>query len=318
MPVVLKIMNKVLEENYIDTARPGSLAGPKNFYRSFKERGVNLEFKEVKNWLKTQDSYTLHRPARKTYKRNKVYSNGIDDVWQMDLVDMTKFSKNNKGFKFLITCLDVFSKHAWVVPIKNKSAEETLAGFKIILNNKRIPNKLHTDKGKEFFNRKMRAFLSEKDILIYAVNSEMKASVVERFNRTLKDRMWRYFTLKRSNVYINVLANLVKSYNNSFHRTIKMKPTEVTSKNENVIMNAMYPHRNEINENFKFHVGDTVRISKVKRTFEKGYTPNWTEEVFVITKRIPRIPVVYTLKDLNNEDIEGIFYTEELQQVSTE
>jgi hypothetical protein len=158
--------------------------------------------------------------------------------------------------------------------------------------------------------------LIEEDISFNSVNSELKASVVERFNRTIKEKIYRYFTLKNSFTYTNVLQELVYSYNNNFHRSIKMQPSKVSRAKEEKVFNTLYKYEDiEGKKNFSFEIGDTVRISKFKRIFDKGYTPNWTEEVFIITTRIPRVPPVYKLKDLNNEEIEGVFYETELQKI---
>lgn len=142
----------------------------------------------------------------------------------------------------------------------------------------------------------------------------MKACVVERFNRTLKEKMWRYFTHAGNKKFIEILDDLVKSYNNSYHRTIGTTPTSVNQKNENKIWQRMYSFKNE-DIDLKFKVGDKVRITKEKTLFEKGYTPNWTREIFYINKAIPRLPPVYELKDLNNQIIEGHFYEQEIQKI---
>lgn len=176
-----------LYQEYYDVSQAGSFSGVNGFYRILKEKGIKTTRKAVKEWLMTQEVYTVHRPARKTYPRNKVISGGIDDVWQVDLVDLSKLSRLNNGNKYLITCIDVFSKYAWVQPIKKKSSDAVLEGFKKIINKGRIPLKLQTDQGTEFLNKKFKEYLANKDILLYNVNSELKASVVERFNRTFKE-----------------------------------------------------------------------------------------------------------------------------------
>ena len=134
---------------------------------------------------------------------------GTDDQWQADLVDMSSLARFNKGYKFLLTCIDVFSKFAWVVSLENKTGESLAHGFQTILDTGRSPEKLQTDKGTEFLNRNFQSFLKEKSIHFFTTNSELKASVVERFNRTLKTRMWKYFTAKNTRVYIDILQDIV-------------------------------------------------------------------------------------------------------------
>ena len=316
---MLPNINQLLKENYLDASRPGSLSGLTSFHRALKERGIKIPIKNLKTWLSTQDSYTLHKPAKRKYTRNKVKTMGLDNIWQIDLVDMKKFKRQNKGYQYLLTCIDVFSKYAWVVPLKNKTGKTTMEAFSKILATGRSPLKIQSDQGNEFFNQLFKKLLKEKKINIYSVNSELKASVVERFNRTLKERMWRYFTYNKNYTYINVLKDIVASYNDNYHRTIKMKPKNVNKDNEYRLFNTVYNNNDNTEVTlFKFNIGDKVRISKYKHIFEKGYTPNWTEEIFIISQKIPRIPCVYKLTDLNGDTVEGIFYEEELQKIIKE
>jgi len=182
---------------------------------------------------------------------------------------------------------------------------------------------MQTDEGNEFMNRTLRAYLEKMKIKIYILNSELKAAIVERFNRTLKEKMWRYFTHKQSYRYLDVLNDLVSSYNNSYHRTIKTTPAQVNKTNEDSIWKTIYGHEKqepiEKPINFKLKVGDLVRISKTKMIFDKGYTANWTRELFRIHECIPRHPPVYKIIDTHPtkpEVIQGVFYEKNLQKVS--
>ena len=308
-------MKKQLEPIYWDASQPGSLSGLENVYRVLKRKKIKIKRKELKNWLATQESYTRYRRILKKFPRNKVLTRGIDDLWQIDLTDMQNISKDNKNL-YLVTCIDVFSKFAWVTPIKNKKADNVLEAFKSIINSGiRKPNKLQSDEGTEFLNSKFKSYLDEINVGHYFVNSELKASVVERFNRTIKEKIYRYFTYKNTYNYISVLDDLVKSYNNSFHNAIKTSPANVTRDNEKKIYKTLYGTIENENFNFRFKLGDKVRITKYKRTLEKGYTPKWTEEIFKIKRQIPRKPVVYKIEDLNRDEIEGVFYEPELQVV---
>ena len=288
--------------------------GEKEFYRRIKQVYPKITRTLVHEWLQKQPTFTLHKPARKNYTRNKVLVSSIDEQWQADLVDMQKYSKFNDGYKYILTCIDLFSKFGWAVPLVSKTSENIKTAFQVIFHSGRQPYKLQTDAGTEFINKEVQKFLKEKEIEFFTTNSETKASVVERFNRTIKEKMWRIFTKQNSHRYIDFLKYLLVNYNNSFHRTIKMKPVEVNSSNENEILNKVFRIEQK-SVKFKFNIDDKVRISKVKRHFEKGYTPNWTEEYFIIKDRFPRSPPVYTLKDQQNESIAGIFYEPELQKI---
>lgn len=238
----------------------------------------------------------------------------------MDLVDVAKIAKENRGIKFLLTVIDVFSKFAYVEPIKNKKSETILVSMKKLFKIKK-PKKIQSDKGSEFKNKLVQKFLKEKNVKFYTTNSSLKASVIERFNRTIKEKMWRYFTFKNNFKYIDILNQLVDSYNNSYHRSIKTKPSAVNISNEKKIWKILYGFEKNIGEEVivepKFFVGDRVRISKDKGIFSKGYTPNWTIEIFVIEKILLQNPPLYIIKDLNNEEIEGKFYEQELQKIET-
>ena len=305
-----------LADYYFDTKSPVAFTSPLALYREAKKRYPSLTFQQVKTWIQSKDTYTLHKLVRYNFPRNRVIVTGIDDQWQADLVDISSLAHFNKGYKFLLTCIDVFSKFAWVVPLKNKSGETLVNGFQSILDIGRSPEKLQTDKGTEFLNRNFQSFLKEKNIHFFTTNSELKASVVERFNRTLKTRMWKYFTAKNTRVYIDILQDIVHAHNNSYHRSIGQALSSVSLLNVGQVRRKLYGKSwTKPMRKFKFKSGDQVRFSKSRRTFKKGYLPWWTQEIFTVTKTIPRVPPVYRLQDYADDEIEGVFYAEELQKV---
>jgi hypothetical protein len=278
-------------------------------------RATGLSKKRTQSWLAQQDAYTLHKPARRFYKRNRVEVTGVDNQWQADLVDLQALKQYNDGFNYLLMCLDVFSKYGWAVPLKTKTGKELVQAFQSILAVEgRSPTKLQTDKGTEFLNRNFQEMLRKEGIHFFTTNSELKASVVERWNRTIKERMWRYFTFANTYRYIDILPQLISAYNNSYHSSIKMEPVNVTNDNEQQVRAVLYP-RLEPATHFKYSLGDHVRVSKYKKTFEKGYVPNWSEEIYVIKELKRRPEPVYKLEDLLKVPIEGIFYEPELQRV---
>jgi transposase InsO family protein len=310
-------MDDYLPSIYYDPKRSGGFGGVGRLYQDVKKEGkFKISRKEIKEWLMKQDAYTLHKPMRRHFKRNRVIVGGIDQQWQMDLADMQSMQKFNDGYRYLLVCIDVFSKYAWVVPLKNKTGPALVEAFKIILASGRKPEKIMTDQGTEFLNRHFRALMKEEDIELYNTYNETKASIVERLIRTLKTKMWRYFTAKKTMRYIDMLPNLVYSYNHSIHRSIKVRPVDVTTENEKQVWHTLYDdHSVQKTPKYKFNVGDQVRISKMKRTFEKGYLPNFSKEIFTISKQIPRDPPVYKLKDYDDEELKGTFYDKELQKI---
>ena len=227
---------------------------------------------------------------------------------------MQKFSKWNKGYRYLLNIIDVFSKFAWSIPIKNKTGNTITESFDdVIKKSKRKPKFIWVDQGSEFYNKTFKDWLKKNNIEMYSTFNEGKAVVIERFNGTLKSKMYKQFTVQNNTVWYNILDDLIKKYNNTKHSAIKMKPIEVNKKNQGIVYFNLYGDMEPSKQKQKFKVGDNVRISKYKRkVFDKGYTPNWTEEVFTIDKIQYTNPITYKIKDLNNEPIERSFYEPEL------
>ena len=197
---------------YFNTKSPVAFTSPLALYQEAKKCYPSLTLHQVNTWLQSKDTHTLHKPAWYNFPRNRVIVTGIDDQWQADLVDISSLARFNKGYKFLLNCIDVFSKFAWVVPLKNKTGGSLVNGFQSIVDLGRSLEKLQTDKGTEFLNRNFQSFLKEKNIHFFTTNSELKASVVEHFNLSLKTRMWKYFTAKNDRVYIDILQDIVHGY----------------------------------------------------------------------------------------------------------
>jgi hypothetical protein len=264
----------------------------------------------------------IHRPAIKNFIRRKVVVNNIDEIWAVDIVDMQKFDDDNDGYKYILTVIDCFSKFAWAVPLKSKTTHTTLEAIKKIIHDSgRKPEKIWSDAGREFVSKEVKEWLKVNNIELYHTYSENKSSIIERFNRTLKTNMWKLFTENQDHEYITILPKLLKHYNNSIHRTINMTPTQASKKSNENSLRSRYAeliYDKNAKHKPKFNVGDKVRISKVKGTFEKGYEPNWSYEVFKISKVIHSIPVTYNLVDLEGEPITGSFYEQELQKTSKE
>lgn len=306
-----------LQQLYYDPDSPAAYSGVVQLTRVARQQGLPVTRARVKSWLAEQDTYTLHRPARRRYPRNRVIVGGIDSQWQADLVDMTAFVKANDGYRYLLTCIDILSKYAWVVPIRTKTGAHLIEAFKTIFKSGRKPLFLQTDEGKEFLNKPFQDFLKRHGVFFFHTFNETKASVVERFNRTFKGRMYKHFTANNTRRYLDVVPDLTQGYNQAYHRSIRRAPITVTPDNQKEVRAWLYgPALSSRGPTYRYQVGDLVRISKVKGTFEKSYLPNWSEEMFRILQRHPREPVVYTLEDLNGERLEGTFYETELQPVT--
>ena len=312
-----KRKESLLSKIYYNPRHEASFGGLEKLYRAAKATKNNLKISrnDVRNWLRSQETYTLHKPVRRNYPRNRVFVAGIDDQFEADLADLQSLSAQNDNYRFLLVCIDCFSKYAWVRPIKNKTGPAVSRAFRDILEQGRVPNYLHTDQGTEFLNSQFRNLMRQYGIQFFTTNSETKASIAERFIRTLKQKIYRHFTANNTLRYIDVLQDIVYSYNHTIHRSIKESPANVTRENEFQVRQRLYGEKQAKTKKFKFNVGDLVKISKMRRTFEKAYKQGWTEENFTVAERLARSPPVYKIKDYGGEMLEGIFYEQELQKV---
>ena len=250
----------------------------------------------------------LHKPVIKKFNKRKVYSQFKDNIWGVDLADMQSLSRKNKGIKYLSCAIDLFSKYVFVILLKDKKGISIVNAFnKIIKQSNRKPNKIWVDQGGEFYNRVFKKWLSDNDIIMYSTFNEGKSVEAERFIRTLKNKLYKHMTATGKNIHYDILDDVVNEYNSTEHNTVKMKPIDVGD-NKRVCIDE----HNEKDSRFK--VGDRVRISKFKNIVAKGYTPNWSTEIFIINKINDTVLYTYNLKDLNGEEIIDSFYDKELQK----
>ena len=241
----------------------------------------------------------LHKPIIKKFNKRKVYSQFKDNIWGVDLADMQSLSRENKGIKYLLCAIDLYSKYVFVIPLKDKKGISIVNPFdKIIKQSNRKPIKIWVDQGIIMLYNVFKKWLTDYDIIIYSTYNE----------GTLKNKLYKHMTATGKNVYYDVLDDAVNKYNNTKHSTIKMKPIDAGDNNKRVYIDE----HNEKDSRFK--VVDRVRITKFKKIFAKGYTPNWSKEIFIVDKINDTVPYAYNLKDLNDEEIIGSFYDRELQK----
>ena len=317
---------------YTDPNFSGSFTGINTFYRELKKLDPNVSKGDVKKFLKSSNPYTLHKPIKRPKQFRKVYTKGIKYLYQMDLIVLPDMTQDNDGYTYLVVIIDTFSKFAWVFPSKTKSGKEVLDKIKALLLVER-PDKIQTDRGLEFYNSKFKALLSALGIKHYSTNSPLKASIAERFNRTLMTRLERVFTFQGNRRYVEILPQVVKAYNNTIHRSIGLAPANVTLADTEKIFKKLYPnhikvadeqderkfklHENKLHQTKpSFKVGDTVRIEGDKGKFQKGYEQNWKLEVFKIKEVHHTAPITYMLEDYKGEAIDGSYYKSELQLVN--
>jgi len=306
---------------YFDSKQPGAFAGPLKLQKILKQNNYIIKLKDIKVWLQEHDAYTLLRPTRYKFKRRRIVTTGIDDLWDADLADVSNIAQHNDGMRYWLVAIDLFSRHVWVVPVLSKHHTHILQAFHTLFQQTpRRPKNLRTDKGSEFINRAVKKLMKNMNINAYTTKNETKANYAERVIRTLKGLMYRYFHHTQTYTYTDVLQNLVDNYNQRPHSSLEgLAPSQITQRNEAKVWKAMYMDtvRKRRRRPYAFSIGDYVRISHLKYTFQRDYHQKWTEEIFKVTRRLRKEDFnLYTIRDWMDEAIDGYFYEEELQLVT--
>ena len=311
-------MEDYLESIYFDPRHPASFSGASKLYKIAKAAGKKITHKQVREWLRKQETYTLHRRLKRKFPRNRVIVGGYMQQWDADLMDMTNLAKYNGGVTYVLVAIDIFSRYLFVEPLKSKQGKEVAKAFAAIFAKGKHPFKIRTDKGTEFTNRIVQQLLRTKGVEHFVTQNEPKANYAERVIKTLKRKIYMYFTKKQTYEYVSHLQDFAASYNSTPHRSIKMKPADVNYSNEAELWERQYgrPSPWKPVKKFKFEIGDHVRISFIRTTFMREYNEKWSGEIFTVKNRFVRdgIPV-YELQDYSGEDIQGTFYQDELQSV---
>lgn len=314
---------------YFDLNSPISYAGPEKIYKYLRKEGkYKVGIDAIRHFLQGIDAYSLQRPLRLKFKTRKVISQGLDFLWDLDLADVSNLSKENDGMRFLFVAIDVFSRYLWVVPLKNKLHQSIIDGFEKIFKSGRKPAEIRSDPGSEWKNRWVKQFLDKQGIEHYVTHNVTHANYAERVIRTLKTLMYRYFTHNRTYHYLDVIQDIVRNYNHRPHSALDGKsPNDINQSNEAVVWKHLYvdsrkpqtQRKKKVIKPFKLRVGDVVRISSARHTFQRDYEQKWTEEIFTIKARYLRqgIPV-FKIVDYDGDSIKGTFYGSELQKVKKE
>ena len=307
------IKKGIMEKLYFDLSSPSAFTGIDNIWRCNKK----ISKEKIRKFLQGQETYTVNRQHRKKFQRKRYEVTNINDLWQIDLMDFQSISKENDGYKFILICIDVFSKYLWVEKLKNKTSSEVVRAFKLILKGNYCVN-LESDSGKEFLGSPFKSFVKKEGINFFCnVDDSTHACVVERAIRTFKQRLYKYFYYKKTLRYVNVYKKICKSYNKTYHSVIGMAPEDVSDNNIlEVYNNTRKRYKIPAMKKPKYRRGQFVRISNRKEIFAKGSKgENFSLEIFEISKVVKHAPVMYELKDLLNEPIIGKFYEPELQLV---
>ena len=276
-------------------------------------KASKLPVSKVRNFLQRDPTYSIHKPARKTYPRQTTLAREPDYQWQSDLAILKKFAPHNNGYGYLLCVIDVYTRFGFIRPLKRKSGIEVTNNFEhILVSSDRRPLKLQTDRDKSYMGGNFQKMLKKYDITHFQTNSELKATLVERFIRTVVTKIYKLISLRQSFKYIDKLENIAQAYNSSIHSSTGVPPNRVNNSAKREIWLRQHTKNPKPPSAPKFQQGDTVRISKYKRLFRKGYLPQYSEELFTIIHVKRGTPNSYSLSDLNGSRIDGIFYEEEL------
>ena len=314
---------KLLDRLYKDVNSAVCFTSVKPLFEAARQHDKKISRKQVEEYLSGQDVYTLHRRAVRKYPKMPTLAPGLHTEWQGDLAIFDRLARQNKGYKYLLVCIDILSRQLFVEPVKTKSAEYMIDAFeRLFARSQVIPWRLLTDQGKEFTARRVQDYFKAIELqhgCMYT-SPQLHAGMAERANRSIKERLYRYFTERRTQKWIDVIQQIVDSINCSYNSTIGMRPIDVTYENAEMVRKVLVA---KAKSKFKrkrryLQEGDQVRIEKHKHIFQKGYLPRFTNEIFIIDKirhTIPYQPVTYAIRDLDGEPIKGWFYSSDLCRV---
>ena len=276
---------------------------------------------KLAEFLRQNDVHSIHRRiVKKKFPRRHIIVHFPFQIFMGDLIEYQSngYKYANGGHKFILVLIDVFTKKAYARPVKRKNKFDVSNALESILNNlDHFPNTLITDEGLEFYNKNVEKVLDKYAIHHYSIKTKMKASVVERFIRTLKSRLEKYFVSNNTKKWIDVLPQFIQNYNNTPHRSIGMTPNKVTDENADKVFKKMFPDIH-LEAKPRLHVGDKVRKLKEKTIFDKGYKQTWSEELYhIIQVKQSAGRVWYIIADMNGIRQSGIKYYWELNLVKS-
>jgi transposase InsO family protein len=315
-----KEFHQYLKSIYYNPSQGASFSTPGKLLKEVRRRGryQNVKLNDVKKFLKGENAYTLYRPVVEKFHKPKVRVAGVNEQFDVDLMDISRDSKHNSGTRYLLTAIDVFSKRAMAKPLQNKEGPTVAKAMKDLLEGEEV-KAICTDRGQEFKSKDFQELLKSKGINHFFAGGSGKATVVESFHRTLRTRIARYQYAKKTQSYIHDLQKILDGYNRTYHRSIKRRPIEVTRENEGDVYDILYKKgkpRNTVP--YQYQVGDQVRISFFKHPFTREFNQRWSDEIFMVAKRYRMDGInMYRIKDCTNEKLDQGFYAKELAPVTT-
>ena len=253
------------------------------------------------------------KPPKKNYITNKTDVYYIDDIWSLDILDLKDYGpENNRGYRYVLVTIDNFSKFGWTIPLKNKNAQTIKHSFEnILINSKRKPNLIESDRGKEFYNNIFQDFLNKNNIKHYSRNTYLGAVFAESFKKTIRDLLKKPVFEKGDGNWIDILPTITKQYINRIHSSTKLTPIQASlKKNEGYVYKNLLDKHKKVKP--KFQINDLVRTADLKKTFSKGDTTNWSYKLYKITEIINDTIPSYKIDNLKERYNESLLKKTEL------
>uniref|UniRef100_A0A183BNZ6 Integrase catalytic domain-containing protein n=1 Tax=Globodera pallida TaxID=36090 RepID=A0A183BNZ6_GLOPA len=318
-------VERVLDPLYKDERSPACFTSVEPLLREAQRlhATVNITRAEVRRYLAGQRVYTLHRQAIRRFRRLPTLASGLHTDWQADLADFRRLRENNQGYTYLLVCIDTLSRQVFVEPVRSKRAVDIVAAFKRIFRRcGYVPWRLLTDKGREFTAAAVQRYLrEEEDVRHHCMETSplWHAGMAERANRSIKERLYRYFTHQGTKCWTRVIQRIVTALNASPNSSIfGLRPCDVTFATAETLRRKLVARADAERSARafrvpRFHTGDSVRIERHRHVFRKGYLPRFTDEVFTVDRVcVGRRPVTYKLRDAGGEPVTGLFYANDL------
>lgn len=311
MPKPVPIDDRYIKRAYLTAGNVGALSGLASFAKARKIKNL----KELEKSLNQIPAFTKHRPSKTKILRRPVIVKYPGSLVQVDLIDLQKYKRKNKYFAYILLAIDVFTKFLVAVPVKTKGSNHMVEAIKEVVKQFKLNIRaIQSDMGLEFFNSKVRSLLKVKQIEHYHSFSPLKSQTIERAIRTVKQRLWRFFTSTNSFIWLDALPKIISAYNLTPHSAHKFAPALIKKKDWDQVLNNLYIKFALIKEKKpKYEIGTPVRISRKKLIFRKKYEANYSDEIFYIHQVHTRYPVItYKLRDISGRELDGSYNELEL------
>jgi Integrase core domain len=314
-------VDRLLNKLYNNPKSTSCFTSIEPLLREARRQDFKISRKEVKDYLSRNSTYTLHRRVVRKFKHLPTIASGLHTDWQSDLCDLADVVGENRGFRYLLVCIDVLSRKIFISPLRRKTPEHMISALKKCFESaEALPWILYTDEGTEYASSAINKFYKTHDIkhVCLVTSPRFHCGIVERANRTIKERLYRYFTKAGTYHWLNIVDKLINSINCSYHSGIDMAPNDITYDNCAMVRDRLLKRTAILNDKARrrltrFRLGDRVRVEKYKHIFVKGYLPTFTNEIFTVKHVLQHHhPHTYRLINSKGDELREQFYANEL------